>query len=72
MIGEPETRYSSTPGKKPASNEPSRNCCTYSQYSFWANIIETITAPHSTMIRVNVAGAPIRISNRLDGTSNAI
>src|ERR1700722_11773307 len=41
-FGNQKLRYS-TPGTSPTSHEPSRNRCTYSQYSFCANIIDTTT-----------------------------
>ncbi|MNC33403.1 hypothetical protein D3C75_817930 [compost metagenome] len=59
-----------TPGKKPASNTPSRKRSTYSWLAVVTNMVIAEVMPHSTMMRVSVLRAPILSSSRLLGISN--
>ncbi|MNT68145.1 hypothetical protein D3C72_2063490 [compost metagenome] len=67
--GNQYVRYRITPGKKPASATPRKNRATISWLALVTKAVATVTMPHSTMIRVNVARAPIRCRYRLLGTS---
>ncbi|MNE92147.1 hypothetical protein D3C80_1898430 [compost metagenome] len=68
--GNQYVRYRMTPGKKPASATPSRNRATINWFAVVTKAVATVTMPHSTMMRVSVARAPMRCRYRLLGTSN--